>query len=120
MNWLFVIAGAAVGAPLRYLVDRLVQSRHDTDFPWGVCAVNAAGSLVLGVVTAAALDPGIALLIGTGFCGALTTYSTLTYDTVRLSGTGARFHAVAGLAVSIGSGLGAYLLGTAVAQAIWS
>ncbi|MYX47034.1 fluoride efflux transporter CrcB, partial [Streptomyces sp. SID89] len=53
MNWLLVIAGAAVGAPLRYLTDRTVQSRHDTVFPWGTFTVNVAGSLVLGLVTGA-------------------------------------------------------------------
>ncbi len=40
---LLVTLGAAIGAPLRYLVDRAVQARHDTLFPWGTFAVNAAG-----------------------------------------------------------------------------
>jgi CrcB protein len=45
---LLVALGAAVGAPLRYLVDRAVQTRHDSLFPWGTFAVNAAGSFLLG------------------------------------------------------------------------
>lgn len=53
MNWLLVIIGAAVGAPLRYLTDRAVQSRHDTVFPWGTFTVNVSGCLVLGLLTGA-------------------------------------------------------------------
>ena len=45
---LLVILGAAVGAPLRYATDRVVQSRHDTGFPWGTFTVNVVGSFVLG------------------------------------------------------------------------
>ena len=48
MTLLLVLAGAAVGAPLRYLTDLLVQSWHDSVFPWGTLAVNVVGSLVLG------------------------------------------------------------------------
>ncbi|WP_206437606.1 fluoride efflux transporter FluC, partial [Candidatus Protofrankia datiscae] len=55
MNWLLVIVGAAVGAPLRYLTDRAVQARHDTAFPWGTFTVNVAASAVLGLVSGAVL-----------------------------------------------------------------
>ena len=50
---LFVIAGAAFGAPLRYLIDLLVRSRHDSVFPWGTLTANVLGSLILGVIAAA-------------------------------------------------------------------
>ncbi|MCI0686683.1 MAG: CrcB family protein, partial [Sporichthyaceae bacterium] len=86
MTVLLVALGAAIGAPSRYLVDRAVQARHDSLFPWGTLAVNAAGSLVLGLLAAgatAAPAPQMAL-VGQGLCGALTTYSTFGYETVRL------------------------------------
>lgn len=57
MNWLVVVAGGMIGAPLRYLTDRAVQSRHDSVFPWGTFVVNAVGCLVLGVLTGAAQAP---------------------------------------------------------------
>ncbi|MDH6577074.1 fluoride efflux transporter CrcB [Kitasatospora sp. MAP5-34] len=124
MNWLLVIAGAVVGAPLRYLTDRAVQSRHDTVFPWGTFAVNVAGSLVLGLlagaVSAGVAGPDLQLLVGTGFCGALTTYSTFSYETLRLAGTGARFFAVANVAASVVAGLGAAYVGSVLAQALWT
>src|SRR5215813_15429711 len=76
---LLVITGAALGAPLRYLTDLLVRSRHDSAFPWGTLTVNTAGSLILGATAAIATEiaPWILTLLGTGFCGALTTFSTL-------------------------------------------
>ena len=94
MNWLLVIVGAMVGAPLRYLTDRAVQLRHDTVFPWGTLVVNVTGCLVLGLLTGAAsaghASAHLQLLIGTGLCGALTTYSTFSYETLRLTETGFR------------------------------
>jgi fluoride exporter len=118
---LLVVLGAIVGAPARYLVDRAVQARHDSVFPWGTLAVNVAGSFVLGLLVAAAStygwSPRVTALIGTGFCGALTTYSTFSYETVRLFEERARFYAVANIVASVGAGLGAAFCGYAVAMA---
>jgi CrcB protein len=122
MTALLVVAGAVIGAPLRYITDRAVQRRHDSVFPWGTLAVNVAGSLVLGLVAGAAargVSPHVLALVGTGFCGALTTYSTFSYESVRLVQQGARFFAVANIAVSVVAGLGAAFCGVAVAEAIW-
>ncbi|MGC9539112.1 fluoride efflux transporter CrcB [Streptomyces sp. UG1] len=124
MNWLLVIAGAAVGAPLRYLTDRAVQSRHDSVFPWGTFVVNVAGSLILGLLTGAvaagAASTHVQLLLGTGLCGALSTYSTFSYETLRLTETGAGRYAVANVVGSVAVGLGAAFLGVSVAQAVWA
>ncbi|MFE1287340.1 fluoride efflux transporter CrcB [Streptomyces sp. NPDC058751] len=124
MNWLLVMIGAAVGAPLRYLTDRAVQLRHDTVFPWGTLVVNVTGCLVLGLLTGAAsagqVPEHLRLLIGTGLCGALTTYSTFSYETLRLSETGAAFYAAANVIVSVTAGLGAAFAGVSVAQALWT
>ncbi|UZJ32725.1 fluoride efflux transporter CrcB [Streptomyces endophytica] len=123
MNWLLVIAGAVVGAPLRYLTDRAVQARHDTLFPWGTFTINVIGSLILGLLTGAiaagAASSQMQLLIGTGFCGALTTYSTFSYETLRLAEDGARFFALANVVASVVAGLGAAFAGAALAQAVW-
>lgn len=123
MNWLLVILGAIVGAPLRYLTDRAVQSRHDTVFPWGTFTANVTGCLILGTVTGAvtagAASSQLQLLLGTGLCGALTTYSTFSYETLRLTEDGAAFYALANVAASIVAGLGAVYTGSALAQALW-
>ncbi|MFE7114055.1 fluoride efflux transporter CrcB [Streptomyces sp. NPDC057654] len=123
MNWLLVIVGAMAGAPLRYLTDRSVQRRHDSLFPWGTFTVNVVGCLVLGLVTGAvtagAASSEVMLLLGTGLCGALTTYSTFSYETLRLAESGARFFAVANAVASVVAGLGAAFTGAALAQALW-
>ena len=118
MTWLMVVLGAAIGAPLRYLTDRAVQGRHGSAFPWGTLIVNVGGSLVLGFVVALPVGPLLAALVGTGFCGALTTYSTFGYETMRLVREGARWHALANVVISVLAGLGAAYLGMVVAQAV--
>ncbi|MER7787913.1 fluoride efflux transporter CrcB [Streptomyces sp. NPDC097640] len=123
MNWLLLVAGAMVGAPLRYLTDRAVQARHDSVFPWGTFVVNLSGCLVLGLltgaVTAGAASSHLQLLLGTGLCGALTTYSTFSYETLRLAEDGARLFAAANVVVSVAAGVGAAFGGVALARAIW-
>ncbi|MDT9690242.1 fluoride efflux transporter CrcB [Streptomyces sp. P9(2023)] len=116
MNWLLVVAGAAVGAPLRYLTDRAVQARHDSVFPWGTFAVNVVGSLVLGLLTGVS-SARAQLLLGTGLCGALTTYSTFSYETLKLYGSGAKTYAVLNVVGSVAVGIGAVWVGVQVARA---
>ncbi|MEU4210561.1 fluoride efflux transporter CrcB [Streptomyces sp. NPDC026206] len=119
MNWLLVIAGAMAGAPLRYLTDRVVQSRHDAVFPWGTFVVNVAGCLVLGVLTGAVPDERWRLLLGTGLCGALTTYSTFSYETLRLAEDGARGYAALNAVASVVCGTGAAFTGVALGRTVW-
>jgi CrcB protein len=117
---LLVITGAALGAPLRYLTDLLVRSRHDSAFPWGTLTVNTAGSLILGATAAIATEiaPWILTLLGTGFCGALTTFSTFGYETIRLVEKGSLLEALANCAVSVLLGAVACAGGWALTEAI--
>jgi CrcB protein len=122
-----VALGAAIGAPSRYLIDRAVtraiRARQHTKFPWGTLAANLAGCTVLGALAGAAgadptLPAEVSALVGTGFCGALTTYSTFGYETVRLAREGDRTLAVAVAVVSLTAGLGATAIGYLLAQAL--
>jgi CrcB protein len=83
----FVLAGA-LGAPLRHLVDGFVADRTGGAFPWGTLMVNVTGSLLLGFLTGLALYHGFPetpkVVLGAGFCGAYTTFSTFSFETVRL------------------------------------
>jgi fluoride exporter len=115
---LLVAVGAAVGAPLRYLADRIVQARHDSLFPWGTFTVNTAGSALLGFLAALPAGQHLMALAGAGFCGTLTTYSTFGYETLRLAEDGARTYAVLNAAASVVAGLGAAYCGMAFAQAL--
>ena len=122
MTVLMVLLGGAIGAPLRYLADLFVQSRHDSVFPWGTFSVNVVGSLALGVTAAAVVGPGsppwVLALVGTGICGALTTFSTFGYETVRLLEEGSVSAAAANAIASVVVGLGACAGGFALAAAV--
>ncbi len=79
MTALLVALGAAVGAPVRYLAGRLLDGR----LHWGTLAVNLAGSAMLGALVGAAVDGHWLALLGTGFCGGLTTYSSFAVQSVQ-------------------------------------
>jgi fluoride exporter len=90
---LMVAIGAAVGAPLRYLIDRGIQARYKPVFPWGTLLVNVTACLAIGLVTGtvtASSPPRVQAFIGTGLAGALSTLSTFSYQTLRLAEEGMR------------------------------
>lgn len=120
MSVLLVFIGGALGAPLRYLVDRFVQSRIDSVFPWGTFAVNLAGSLVLGGVlgSVSVLHPDVALLLGTGVCGGLTTFSSFGFETMRLLEDGSVLEAGLNVLGSVVLGVLAATAGYAAATAL--
>jgi CrcB protein len=119
---LFVLVGGAIGAPLRYLTDLFVQSRHDSVFPWGTFAVNVVGSLVLGAtagaVTAADGPAWVLTLVGTGFCGALTTFSAFGFETFRLIEDGSLREAALNVSASLVVGMAACVAGWSLATAL--
>jgi CrcB protein len=110
MTLLLVLLGGAVGAPTRYLTDLAVQRLHRSAFPWGTWTVNIVGSFVLGLVAAGAAT-WMQTLVGTGFCGALTTFSTFGYETVRLAEVGETTTAATYVVGSLVVGLLAAALG---------
>ena len=122
MTWVLVAVGGMLGAPLRYLTDRAVQARHESVFPWGTFTVNAVGCLLLGLLTGAAASGAagsrLMALLGTGLCGALTTYSTFSYETLRLAERGCGALALANALLSVLIGLGAVFAGLALADAV--
>lgn len=107
----FVGLGGVAGALARHLVgERIGGERFDT------LAVNVLGSLALGAVLAAPVGDVVVLALGTGFCGAFTTFSTFAFETVRLFETGERRRALINALVNLVGALVAVWLGsTAVA-----
>jgi CrcB protein len=112
---LLVGLGSALGAPTRYLLDQLIQSRHERVFPWGTFTINITGSFLLGLLVAlgaqAEIDRGLLLGLGTGFLGAYTTFSTFTWETMRLVEDGAFLVATLNIVGSIGAGAAAAAAG---------
>ena len=111
MTPLLVVAGALVGAPLRLLVTRLA-ARGGGDPARGTLAVNVIGSALLGLVLgAAATPPAVVALVGTGFCGTLTTFSTFGADVLRMVEQRQLARGLGHLAASVVLGVGAAALG---------
>ena len=113
MTPLLVVLGATVGAPLRLLAIRLAGPSPER----GTLAVNVLGSAVLGVLLGLADVPAaVVALLGTGFCGALTTFSTFGADVVRLLEERALGRAAGYLLAGLVLGLGAAAAGYALAS----
>jgi CrcB protein len=111
-----------VGAIARYLVDGAVQDRTSGTFPFGTMVVNLVGSFVLGVVTGLAWYHGLGhapkAVIGAGFCGAFTTWSTVSWETVRLAGDGERAQAVVHMAGGVAACLAVAAAGLALSAVL--
>lgn len=116
-----LIAGS-VGAPARYLLDGFVQDRTEGAFPWGTFVINVSGSLLLGFITGAALYHAFPsspkIWLGTGFCGAYTTFSTFTFETIRLLEEGAVADAFFNTIASLLTATAAAAVGLALAVAL--
>ncbi len=80
--------GGSAGAVLRYLLDEAITGYLDSEFPFGIFTINVLGSLFLGIVTGAFSRHGLSSfafnLLGTGFCGAFTTFSTFNLNILYL------------------------------------
>jgi CrcB protein len=113
-----VAVGGMVGALARFELDGFIQDHAHGTLPVGTLAVNTAGSFILGLLTAsaveAALNPTIELLVATGFCGAFTTFSSLMFEATRLAQDGAWRPATRTLALNVVLGLAAAAGGLAL------
>ena len=122
MTVAMVLLGGAIGAPVRYVTDLFVQSRRDSRFPVGTLLVNVIGSLVLGAtagMVSGTTSPWVFALVGTGFCGALTTFSTFSFETVRLVEEGSLLMAAVNVFGSLAVALGVCAGGFAMTSALF-
>lgn len=121
-TWLAFLIAAGIGAPARYLLDGWIQDRTSGAFPWGTFVVNITGCLMLGLLTGLGLyhDLGATTrtVLGSGGLGAYTTFSTLTFETVRLAEEGAIDEALRNAAASFLVGLAAASAGLAFSAAL--
>ena len=114
MTAVLVGIAALVGAPMRLLVDRYVAHFSGRPLMWGTLAVNVVGSFVLGLVTAGG-SSGTRTVIGIGFAGSFTTFSTFAFETLHLFETGQRRLAWTNVVLSLSLGLAAVALGWGLA-----
>lgn len=112
---LLVALGAAVGAPSRLLVGHGLRTRFGAVPAAGTLAVNVGGSFLLGLLVGAGVGPGWLALLGTGFCGAFTTFSTLALEVWEAVEDGRRTEAATVVGLSLVLGLGAATIGYVLA-----
>jgi CrcB protein len=115
-----VSLAAALGAVCRYLLDQVVQHQHDQTFPWGTFVINVSGSLLLGLITGLSIHHGLpkvpTTIIGVGFAGGYTTWSTYVWESLALAEAGALVEAGANLIGSLIVGFGAAAAGFGLAM----
>jgi fluoride exporter len=88
LTWFGVAVFGAIGAVARFRMDSAVSARLPSDFPLGTLAVNLTGSFALGILVGASATQRVAFLLGTGFMGGYTTFSTWMVESVRLGEVG--------------------------------
>ncbi len=113
---LAVAVGGALGAVLRQLTSVSLAGRGR--IPWGVLMVNVVGSFVAGVALSAPLDPTVQLIIVSGLCGGLTTFSTLAVETIQLTLAGKHRAAAWSVALNLAVGIAAAVIGLALGMVL--
>lgn len=112
LTWSLIAVLGGLGVVARFVVDRAVATRVARSFPYGTLTVNLTGAFALGFVSALTLGHTTALLVGTGFIGAYTTFSTWMFETHRLAEERQFVPALANVVVSSALGVAAALLGS--------
>jgi CrcB protein len=122
MIW-YVALGSAAGGVLRYLLGGWVQERAGTSFPVQTLLINVTGSLLLGFLQRYALETTaisaeVRTLLTIGFCGGFTTFSTFSFETVRMLEDGDWRHAALYIVLSVALSVGAAVVGIALARTV--
>lgn len=120
---LLVAVGGAAGALARYLIGGWIAGRMGISFPWGTTFINVTGSFLLGLLGVLAYErllvpPETLTLLGVGFLGSYTTFSTWQYETFRLLENGSWPYGLVNLLVSPLLGLGGVLLGVILGRTL--
>jgi CrcB protein len=117
----YVALGSALGGVARLLIGGWVQERFGASFPIGTLLINVSGSLLLGfllryTLEAPAIGPNTRALLTTGLCGGYTTFSTFSYEAVRLVEDGEYRRAGLYVLLSVGLALVAMTCGIMLAR----
>jgi fluoride exporter len=121
MQFVFLAIAGALGALSRYALGGVVQRMTGTGFPYGTLVVNGLGCLVIGffmqlALTTSIISPNLRTIIAIGFLGSFTTFSTFSYETVKLLENGAFISGILNIAASVGLCLLATFCGILLAK----
>jgi fluoride exporter len=114
-TWAGLTLAGGLGAVARAVATHAVNVRTRRGFPFGTLAVNLSGALALGALSAAGASAVVLSVVGTGFLGAFTTFSTWMYETDHAIVGGHRARAALNVALSLAAGLLAVWLGRTLA-----
>ena len=122
-RFLLICLGGAVGTALRYLTSGVAARWLGADFPYGTFIVNITGSFLIGVIqqvgtTSLLISDTTRLFLAVGVMGGMTTYSSFSYETVRLAQSGAWVQAWLNVLVTTALCLGLCFLGIGVGKLI--
>lgn len=121
VDLILVVVGGALGAALRYNASSWFKARSHSDFRWGTFTVNVAAAFFTGIAVQAGMDggagPRVQLLVVTGFCGALSTWSTFSYELLTLASARRLAVAAGYLTLTLVIGLGLSFAGAVLARA---
>lgn len=119
MLYAYLALGGVLGTLARYIIGGWVYAWAGAAFPWGTLAINLTGSFLLGLAMRGAelssLSPELRGMLTVGFCGAFTTFSTFTFETMSLMQEGAWVRALLYAFGSLGLGLMSIALGFSAA-----
>jgi CrcB protein len=118
LTWVGVAVFGALGAVSRFRVDSAVSARLPGEFPIGTFVVNLTGSFALGLLVGVALTHRLEFILGTGFMGGYTTFSTWMVESVRLGEGGSVVLLLRNLWLSMLAGLALAAAGFYLGQAI--
>lgn len=118
-----VALGGALGAMSRFGLDRAIESRSSSSFPWATLIVNVSGCLLVGFLIAAVVDrheapPWVRAGLVVGFCGGYTTFSTFAQETLDLMEGRATALAVVNVVLSVALGVAAVFVGARLGRAV--
>jgi len=124
MIW-YIALGSALGGVIRYLLGGWIQGRAGPGFPVGTLVINVTGSFLLGFLyryaaESAAITPELRAMLTIGICGGYTTFSTFSYETVRLLEDGELGRASLYVALSVAVSVGAAMLGVVAGRELLS
>jgi CrcB protein len=116
-----IALGSALGGVARYLLGGLIQRATEGTFPLGTLVINVTGSFLLGLLyryaaESAAVTPEVRAMLTIGICGGYTTFSTFSYETVRLLEDGEYTRALAYVGLSVVLSVGGAILGITVGR----